>query len=104
MEPGRRIRRPRQHEALFRRQGDRRHRPEGLEHVLPQESDEAGQEDARLDGRCSLMASIHCDIVSSVSAGATADTFDNVGTVRTPEDAISLFGFWVNAVNLVRSE
>ena len=47
------------------------------------------------------MASIHCDIVSSVSAGATADTFDNVGTVRTPEDAISLLGFWVNAVNLV---
>ena len=40
---------------------------------------------------------IHSDAVSSTGAGGTGDSFDNVGTITTREDAIQLLGFFVSA-------
>ena len=40
---------------------------------------------------------LHSDAVSSTGAGGTGDTFDNVGTIRTREDAVQLLGFFVSA-------
>ena len=40
---------------------------------------------------------IHSDAVTSTGAGGTSDTFDNVGTIRTREDAVQLLGFFVSA-------
>ena len=40
---------------------------------------------------------LHSDAVSSTGAGGTGDTFDNVGTITTREDAVQLLGFFVSA-------
>lgn len=40
---------------------------------------------------------INADAVTSTGAGGTSDTFDNVGTVRTRDDAVQLLGFFVSA-------
>lgn len=46
---------------------------------------------------------IHSDAVTSTSAGGTSDTFDNVGTITTREDAVQLLGFFVNAGNVTNT-
>ena len=43
---------------------------------------------------------IHSDAVTSTGAGGTSDTNDNVGTVRTRDDAVHLLGAWVVAGNV----
>lgn len=40
---------------------------------------------------------IYSDVVASASIGATANTFDALGTITLRSDAKRLFGFWVEA-------
>lgn len=40
---------------------------------------------------------IYSDVVAAAAVGATADTFDAVGTINLRSDAKRLFGFWVEA-------
>lgn len=40
---------------------------------------------------------LYSDVVNSASVGATAGTFDNIGTITLRSDAKYLYGFWVSA-------
>ena len=41
---------------------------------------------------------LYSDVVNSITAGATAGSFDAVGTITLRSDATYLYGFWVSAV------
>lgn len=47
--------------------------------------------------------SIHSDVVTSTVAGATADSFDEVGTVDLDSEASRLLGVWVTAAIVTRT-
>ena len=47
--------------------------------------------------------SIHSEVVTSVVAGATADSFDEVGTVDLDSEATRLLGVWITAAIVTRT-
>jgi hypothetical protein len=44
-----------------------------------------------------VISMLYCDVVTAASVGATAGTFDSIGTVTLRADARNLLGFWVEA-------
>lgn len=44
---------------------------------------------------------LHAEAISTTGAGGTADTFDDVGTVTTRDDATQVLGIWVVAAPVV---